>query len=103
MVSSFPDIDLELTPQAAFGADLTADPDTWDWTTLTCAHPSIPAQAISRLLPTPIVIKPGVAVCTLNKRTGTATLHLLALLRSSLVKIEADLSSEARQYLSGSC
>ncbi|GAA0494707.1 hypothetical protein Ade02nite_19860 [Paractinoplanes deccanensis] len=30
----YPDEDLEITAAAAFGADLTADPDTWEWTDL---------------------------------------------------------------------
>jgi hypothetical protein len=74
---SFPDVDLDVVVQAAFGADVTADPSTWVWTTLSCPHPLIPAQTISRLLPTPVTIKRGVVVGAASKATTTATLHLL--------------------------
>lgn len=78
MVVGFPDTNqLELTAEAAFGADLTADPSAWAWTTLTCTHPSNPSQTISRLLNTPITIKKGIAVGGSNQQTTSATLQLL--------------------------
>ncbi|BAL87291.1 hypothetical protein AMIS_20710 [Actinoplanes missouriensis 431] len=58
--------DLEITASAAFGADLTADPDTWTWTDLS-----------DRLLPTPITIQWGVIVGGSSSRSASATVHLL--------------------------
>ncbi|WP_433730973.1 hypothetical protein ACQP2Y_21495 [Actinoplanes sp. CA-051413] len=73
---AFPESDMELAVQTAWGADVTAAPSTWTWSDLTCAHPSIPAQTISRLLPTPITIKRGVVVGAASKAGTTATLHM---------------------------
>lgn len=73
----FPDVPLDLTAQAAWGADVTAAPDTWTWTDLICDHPSIPAQTISRLLATPITVQQGVVVGAGTTQTTTGTLHLL--------------------------
>ncbi|MGX6605670.1 hypothetical protein ACWKSP_26580 [Micromonosporaceae bacterium Da 78-11] len=58
----FPDSDLELTCQVAFGADLTAGPDTWAMTDLS-----------SRVIDTPITVSHGVLVGTGTTRTGQAT------------------------------
>lgn len=77
--ASFPDSPLQLNVRAAFGADLTADPDTWVWTDLTCAHPGDPNQTISRLLSTPISIKRGIAVGGSQQQTTSATVHCLNL------------------------
>lgn len=77
MPGTFPEIDLELTASAAFGADVTTAPEDWTFTDLVCEHPSIAGQTISRLLNTPITIKRGVAVGGSSKQTTTATLHLL--------------------------
>jgi hypothetical protein len=63
---AFPDEDLELTVEAAFGADITADPGTWSWTDLS-----------ERLLSTPIAIRRGVAVGSSTTQTSFATVQLL--------------------------
>ncbi|GIM88748.1 hypothetical protein [Paractinoplanes toevensis] len=54
--------DLELTARAAFGADLTASPNTWAWTDLS-----------DRVLDTPITISPGVLVGARTTKTGSAS------------------------------
>lgn len=58
----FPDDDLELTAEAAFGADLTADPSTWVFTDLS-----------PRVVDNPITISRGVLVGTGTSKTGAAT------------------------------
>ncbi len=68
----FPDIPLETELQFAFGADLTAHPDTWAWTTSTCTHPSNPTQTIGRLTGDPITVKHGVTVGTASAQTMSA-------------------------------
>lgn len=72
----FPSEQLELTAEISPGADLTADPSTWTWTTLTCTHPSDPSRTISRLMDTPISIRKGVAVGGNQQQTTSATLQL---------------------------
>lgn len=72
----FPDEQLELFADAAFNADLTADPSAWVWTPLTVAHPSLPAQTISRLTNDPITIKRGTAVGASSAQTTSATLKM---------------------------
>lgn len=79
MAAGFPAELLELTAQAAFGADLTAAPSTWAWTTLTCPSPVTPAQTISRVLSTPITIKKGIAVGGSQQQTTSAAINLLNL------------------------
>lgn len=76
---SFPSEQLELTAQAAFGADLTASPETWSWTALTCPSPVNPAQTISRVLDNPITIKRGIAVGGSQQQTTSAAVNLLNL------------------------
>jgi hypothetical protein len=76
-VDSFPEVPLELTAEAAFGADLTAAPSTWDFTALTCEHPTIPGQTISRLVATPVTIRRGVTVGAASAQTSTATVTML--------------------------
>lgn len=75
-MAGFPDEQLELTAQMAPGADLTADPETWPWTTLTCPSPVNPAQTISRVLDTPITIKKGIAVGGSSQQTTSAAVNL---------------------------
>jgi hypothetical protein len=70
-VTGFPDEFLELTPEAAFGADLTADPSTWTWTDL-----SLLPTGEKRLLDTPITIRRGVAVGASQAQTTSATVNL---------------------------
>jgi hypothetical protein len=65
-MASFPDTQIELTAEAAFGADLTAAPSTWTWTDLS-----------ARLLNTPINIRRGVAVGASNQQTTSGTLQML--------------------------
>lgn len=67
---------LELVAEAAFGADLTADPNTWVWTQLTCTNPSNSLQTISRLTATPVTISRGVTVGAARTSTTTASLEL---------------------------
>ncbi len=74
---SFPDQQLEITGRAAFGADLTAHPATWTWTDLTCEHPSIAGQTISRVTADPITVKRGVTVGAGSAQTTTAAVQLL--------------------------
>ncbi len=74
--STFPETPLELTAQAAFGADLTAHPDTWTWTDLTVEHPTIPGQTINRLTADPITIRRGVTVGARTTATTTGSLRL---------------------------
>ena len=62
----FPDDnDLELTVQAAWGADLTADPTTWTWTDLS-----------DRLMAEQVSIRRGVAVGASTSQTSLATVRL---------------------------
>lgn len=72
---AFPEQQLELFAEVALGADVTADPSTWTWTTLLCAHPSFPSQTISRVTATPITIKKGVAVGGSQQQTTSATIE----------------------------
>lgn len=65
MAGGFPTDLLELTCEAAFGADLTADPDTWTFTDLS-----------ARLLNTPITIRRGVTVGSQNNQISSATIGL---------------------------
>jgi len=58
----FPDQDLELTCEAALGADLTAAPSTWVWTDLS-----------ARVIDTPITITRGVVVGAGTQKTGAVT------------------------------
>jgi hypothetical protein len=76
-VTGFPDELIELTAEAAFGADLTADPTTWTWTTLTCTNPVNPAQTISRVITdNGITIKRGIAVGGSQQATTSAGIPL---------------------------
>lgn len=59
---AFPDDDLDIAVDAAFGADLTAAPSTWQWTDLT-----------SRILSNPITVTQGVVVGTGTTRTASAS------------------------------
>jgi hypothetical protein len=59
---SFPDQDLDLFADAAFGADLTAAPSTWAFTDLT-----------SRIIDNPITINHGVVVGNGTTKTSAAT------------------------------
>lgn len=58
--------DLELTVEAAFGADLSADPDDWEFTDLS-----------SRLIDAPITVQRGVVVGGRTSRTASASVQLL--------------------------
>ena len=59
---AFPYNDLELTCEAAFGADLTADPDTWNFTDLS-----------ARVIDNPITISRGVLVGTNTSKSAAAS------------------------------
>lgn len=61
-MAPFPDQDIEISAAAAFGADLTAAPDTWTWTDLS-----------ARILDNPITISRGVVVGAGTTKTGSAT------------------------------
>lgn len=61
----FPDEDLQVTAAAAFGADLTAAPTTWNFTDLS-----------ERLLPTPISISWGTAAGAASTQTSRASIRL---------------------------
>ncbi len=63
---AFPDGDLELTCRAAFGADLAAGPETWEWTDLS-----------SRVIDAPITVTRGVLVGGRSSRTASASVALL--------------------------
>jgi hypothetical protein len=63
-VAGFPDEDLELIVEAAFGADTTAAPSTWVWTELT-----------DRLMPAPVSIRRGAAVGASTTATSFATVQ----------------------------
>lgn len=63
---AFPDTDLELTCEAAFGADVTTDPATWEFTDLS-----------DRLTANPITIQWGVLVGAGNPGSGSASVQLL--------------------------
>jgi hypothetical protein len=60
-VPSFPDVDLEITAEAAFGADVKASPLTWVWTDLT-----------DRLLPSLIKSSRGTAFGAQSRSTLSA-------------------------------
>jgi hypothetical protein len=60
-VPSFPDVDLEITAEAAFGADVKASPLTWVWTDLT-----------DRLLPSLIKTSRGTAFGAQSRSTLSA-------------------------------
>ncbi len=61
----FPDDDVEITVEAAFGADATTDPSTWTFTDLS-----------SRLIKEPITINRGVLVGQGSRRSASATVRL---------------------------
>lgn len=63
-MAGFPDDDLELLVEAAFGADTTAAPSTWVWTELT-----------DRLMPVPVSIRRGAAVGASTTATSFATVQ----------------------------
>jgi hypothetical protein len=62
---AFPDEDLDVRIEAAFGADLTQPPSTWTWTDLT-----------DRLLPNTITIRRGVAVGAAAAQVSSGNLVL---------------------------
>lgn len=59
---SFPDTDVEMTLELAFGADLTADPDTWEFTDLS-----------ARLVANPVTVSPGVVTGAGASKAGSAS------------------------------
>jgi hypothetical protein len=61
----FPDDTLDLIAEAAFGADLTADPDTWTWTDLS-----------DRLLNDPVTIRRGVQVGASQAQVTSGAVNL---------------------------
>ncbi|GGN39419.1 hypothetical protein GCM10010109_67340 [Actinoplanes campanulatus] len=62
----FPEEDLELTCEAAWGADLDAEPDSWEWTDLS-----------DRVIDSPISITRGVLVGGRTSRGTSGTVALL--------------------------
>ena len=62
---AFPDEDLTVLVEAAFGADLTADPATWVWTDLT-----------DRLMPTTISVARGVAIGAASAQVSSGSVML---------------------------
>jgi hypothetical protein len=65
-VAGFPDSDLEVTTDFAFGADATTPPSSWTWTDLS-----------ARLVGNPITIQRGLLVGQGNHRSASTTLTLL--------------------------
>lgn len=61
-MAGFPDTNLDIEVQAAFGADLTADPGTWTF-----------ADLSDRVLADPVTIRRGCTAGGPNKQTSTAT------------------------------